>query len=419
MSAAVHERNVDAVRRSARRLYAVRETGLLDTPVEGAFDRLTRLTCRVLNVPATYMSLVDEQRDFYLSTCGFPEPISSGRNMTGPTFCQYAITSNVPLVIDDVLTVPVLRDLPAVKVLGVRAYAGIPLVAGNGDVIGAFCALDNKPREWTAVDLETLTGMADSALREVMYRTAVRRAERHEAAAKRRTEAREEVLNVVAHDLRTPVSVIGTASYTLSMLALPKEGLDAVQSVRAASGLISTLIHDLTEHVTFDAAHFSLRRQPIDASVLVEDAVAMLTPAVAQQDMVLIPDVDGMDVQVSADYERMLRVFTNLVRNALRAGARGSVIGIRQEVTADGVRFSVSDQGSGLTAEQRRPIEDSGWRPADPAAPDQGLGLYIAKVIVAAHGGTLSVTSNGSDGTTLAFTVPRLGTKTITGFVHD
>lgn len=386
----------------------MRETGLLDTPVEGSFDRLTRLTTRLLNVPATYMSLVDEQRDFYISTCGFPEPIASGRNMTGPTFCQYAITSNAPLVIDDVMTVPVLRDLPAVKVLGVRAYAGIPLVAENGDIIGAFCALDNKPREWTALDLETLVSMADAALREVMYRTAVRRAERHEAAAQRRTRAREEVLNVVAHDLRTPVSIIGTAAFTLSLQPLAKEGLDALQSVRAASGQIATLIHDLIEHDKFDAAHFTLRRQPIDANALVEDAITMLAPAAAQQDVVLIPDVDGTEVQVSADYERVLRVFTNLVRNALRAGGPGSAITIRQKASGDSVSFSVIDQGRGMTEEQRRPVDDPHWRPVDPAAPDQGLGLYIAKVIVAAHGGDLQVVRTGPEGSELAFTLPTL-----------
>src|SRR6266576_3658789 len=75
------------------RLGAVRGTGLLDSEVEEAFDRLTRLAVRLVKVPAAFVSLVDEHRDFYKSACGFGEPLASSRQLEGPTFCHFTILS--------------------------------------------------------------------------------------------------------------------------------------------------------------------------------------------------------------------------------------------------------------------------------------------------------------------------------------
>ena len=82
---------MDAVVRDPARLAALRETGLLDTPAEPAFDRLTRLAVRLLKVPATFLSLVDEDRDFYKASTGFGEPLASARELAGRTFCHFSI----------------------------------------------------------------------------------------------------------------------------------------------------------------------------------------------------------------------------------------------------------------------------------------------------------------------------------------
>ena len=93
---------IDAVTEPAR-LAAVRATGLLDTPAERAFDRLTRLAAKLTNTPVTFISLVDDRRDFYKSCFGFPEPLASERQLTGTTFCHYALSSDGPLVINDTM----------------------------------------------------------------------------------------------------------------------------------------------------------------------------------------------------------------------------------------------------------------------------------------------------------------------------
>ncbi|HEY4305513.1 MAG TPA: ATP-binding protein [Gemmatimonadaceae bacterium] len=158
------------------RLAALASTQLLDSEVEETFDRLTRLAVRLVDVPAAFISLVDRDRDFYKSACGFGEPLASARELSGPTFCHFTIQSTQPLVIPDTVADPRYRDVPTVKSLGVAAYVGIPLVI-DGQVIGAFCAIDVIPRQWTDRDISTLSDLAAIALREIEYRAAGKRSD--------------------------------------------------------------------------------------------------------------------------------------------------------------------------------------------------------------------------------------------------
>ena len=153
-----------------QRLAAVARTGLLDTPREASLDRLTRQAADRLGVPATFISLVDRDRDFYKSHFGFSEPLNSVRQLEGRTFCHYAIASGAPLVIDDTTRDPVYRDVPTVTTLGVRSYLGVPLRLEDGEIIGSFCAIDFEPRKWSEQDVGTMVEMAEATLREIRLR---------------------------------------------------------------------------------------------------------------------------------------------------------------------------------------------------------------------------------------------------------
>jgi hypothetical protein len=103
-----------------RRLAAVRATGLLDAPLAAGFDRITRLGAAALSVPATFISLVEDHRDFYLSHCGFGEPLVSERQVTGQTFCHFTIQGERPLIIPDTRADPPYSKVPTVESLGHR-----------------------------------------------------------------------------------------------------------------------------------------------------------------------------------------------------------------------------------------------------------------------------------------------------------
>ena len=155
-----------------RRLAAVRGTGLLDSLPTAGFDRITRLGAAALHVRATFISLVDDHRDFYLSQCGFSEPLASERQVTGQTFCHFTIQGERPVIIPDTRADPAYANVPTVKSLGVAAYLGVPLVLPSGEVIGAFCAIDFTPHVWSESDLIAATDLASLVVSEIELRQA-------------------------------------------------------------------------------------------------------------------------------------------------------------------------------------------------------------------------------------------------------
>ena len=120
----------------------------------------------------TFISLVDDHRDFYLSHCGFGEPLASERQLTGQTFCHFTIEGEVPLVISDTRAHPVYRNVPTVESLGVAAYLGAPLVLLSGEVVGAFCAIDHVPRAWTDLHIQNAVDIASLVVSEIELRQA-------------------------------------------------------------------------------------------------------------------------------------------------------------------------------------------------------------------------------------------------------
>jgi GAF domain-containing protein len=162
----------DAVQ-TPERLTELHRTQLLDTPPQESFDRLTRLTSTVLNVPVALVSLVDSDRQFFKSCLGLPQPWASERQTPlSHSFCQHVVQSRRPLIVSDAREHPLLRDNPAIRDLGVIAYAGAPLITPNGHVLGTLCAIDHTPRHWTPEQVEILCNLAGSVLTEIQLHAA-------------------------------------------------------------------------------------------------------------------------------------------------------------------------------------------------------------------------------------------------------
>lgn len=165
------------VSRDPQRLAALRRLELLDSPAEAAFDRLTRLAATILDAPVALASLVDEDRQFFASCVGLPEPWASARATSlSHSLCQHTMVAGAPLVIPDARAHPLVRENRAIPDLGVVAYLGIPLVTRDGHPLGAFCVIDHRPRAWTAREIALLTDLAASVLTELELRAATREA---------------------------------------------------------------------------------------------------------------------------------------------------------------------------------------------------------------------------------------------------
>ena len=151
--------------REPRRLAAVRATGLVDGPADPGMQTLARLCGKLLDVPVALISLVEAERQFLAAACGLPEPWAGARQTRlSHSFCQHVVVSRQPFVVADAREHPLLRESPAIRDLGVIAYAGLPLTTGDDEVLGSFCAIDHQPRVWTPADLDVLSDLADAAM---------------------------------------------------------------------------------------------------------------------------------------------------------------------------------------------------------------------------------------------------------------
>ena len=156
------------------RLDALHATGLLDSDVSPSFDRLARLASHVLHAPVALVSLVDEDRQFFKSCLGLPEPWASRRGSPlTHSFCQHAVASREPLLVSDAREHAVLRDNLAIRDMGVVAYAGIPLIDGQGHALGTLCVIDSQPRHWTTHQVQLLSDIAASVVTEITLAQAV------------------------------------------------------------------------------------------------------------------------------------------------------------------------------------------------------------------------------------------------------
>lgn len=150
------------------RLASLRALHLLDSPATEAFDRLARLAARSLHVPMVFTSLVDENRQFFKSGLGLPEPWTSAREIPlSHSFCQYVVASHQPLVVGDARVHPLLHTNPAIHDLNIVAYLGIPLTMADGHTLGSFCVSDSVPRTWGQEDIDTLRDIAASVVSEI------------------------------------------------------------------------------------------------------------------------------------------------------------------------------------------------------------------------------------------------------------
>lgn len=161
------------------RIAAIEATGLLDAEPSPAFERGARLAAALLGTSATHTTFVLGDRQFYPSHVGLPEPVASARETPlSYSFCRHVVDDEAPVVFDDTLEHERLAGNLAVAEFAVRTYAGVPLRAADGTVVGTVCALDFEPRRWTDEEVNLLADVADSLHTELVLRREVQRLRR-------------------------------------------------------------------------------------------------------------------------------------------------------------------------------------------------------------------------------------------------
>lgn len=156
------------------RLAALRDTRLVDSLPEDAYDRAIRLARKITGVPVGLLSFVDAERQYFKAQAGLSGPAAENRGTPlSHSFCQYVVSEGTTLVVEDARAHPLLSSNGAVGDLGVIAYLGVPVRDPSGEVLGSFCAISDAPRRWNSDEVTALTDLAHAVESEIRLRRAV------------------------------------------------------------------------------------------------------------------------------------------------------------------------------------------------------------------------------------------------------
>ncbi|MDY7078193.1 MAG: HAMP domain-containing sensor histidine kinase [Chloroflexota bacterium] len=224
----------------------------------------------------------------------------------------------------------------------------------------------------------------------------------------RSNELRRQMTADIAHDLRTPLTVIKGYTEALRDGDLPSTQA-TFETMYQEAQLLSHLIDDLRMLSLADAGELTLNRRATAPLELLSQAQAAYLPQAREADVALVIELDKAVPDVSVDPERMARVLENLIGNALRYTAAGGQITLGARTHEAGILLTVRDTGSGIPPEDLPHIFDRFYR-GDAARQaddgESGLGLAIAKSLVQAHGGTIAANSTVGQGTTFEIVLP-------------
>ena len=283
-----------------------------------------------------------------------------------------------------------------------RSIVRVPL-RDSEQVIGVISlGFAESHRQYRVEDVELVRAIAIRAGWAVQ-------AARQYAMATKAIAVREDILAVVAHDLRGPLGTILLVAEELRSTAEPA----MVDRIERAGARMDRLISDLLDWTSLESGHLRLAVAPLDVRSLLDDAAEVLTSQARAREHVLEVTGPDQDVEVTCDRARTFQVIANLVGNAIKFTPKGGRITLRAELEPACVRFTVEDEGPGIAPDHLPHVFERYWQ-AEAGTKHRhgiGLGLAIASGIVTAQGGTIEAISPIGSGARFSFTVPRRSTE--------
>ncbi len=287
-----------------------------------------------------------------------------------------------------------------------QTYLATPLTHA-GETIGAMALHFREANALGAADRAFTLLLAQATA------TALYRARSYDAEQEKRkhaelvAQAREEVLGVVAHDLRNPLGLIVTTTELLQEEDLEPSRRQQILDIAMRAGKqMNRLIDDLLDTVHIESGKFLLALEDVEVCSILRQAEETFRPIAERRSIKLTASSPGGEIWVRADPLRVSQVLANLIGNALKFTPENGSVTYSAAVSGADVEFRVTDTGPGISPEQREHLFEQFWQARKNDMRGVGLGLTIAKGIIDAHGGRIWCESTVGGGSTFSFTLP-------------
>lgn len=374
-----------------------------------AVPAILRLICKNTGMGFAAVARVTERS---WTACAVQDEVNFGLMAGGQlelhtTLCFESRAARATIVIDNFGTDPVYHGHHTARIYKLGSYISVPIILPDGNYFGNLCAIDPNPAEVANPrTLSMFEGFADLIAMQLVTEG------RHEAAQtalihERETASlREQFIAVLGHDLRNPLSAV---SATAELLSLRKNEPDLVkigQRLKSSTLRMARLIDDV-----MDFARGRLG-SGIGVSIdQVDDLAAALRGVVAEvreaNPLRLLADDIAINTPVRCDRTRVQQLLSNLLGNAVTHGAAAFPVRVQARIERAELVLTVINGGNEIAADVLSKVFEPYWRPAtSKPGGGLGLGLYICKQIVAAHGGTLEVRSSAQEGTCFVARLP-------------
>ena len=293
------------------------------------------------------------------------------------------------------------EHLQTLRSVGPTSLMALPLLM-HRQFLGAITFISSRPsRTYGPRDLllaEALASRAAMAIENArLYRASVHA-----------TELRDQVLGVVAHDLRNPLGAILLQAAMLKRRGPEPErrSRKPSETIERAATRMNRLIQDLLDVARMESGQLTIKPGRLSARELIVEAVDMQRTLASASSLELRVDDECEVSEVWGDRDRLIQVFENLIGNAIKFTKAGGCITVGAASRDHEIIFRVADTGSGIEPENLSRVFDRFWQATRADRQGAGLGLPITKGIVQAHGGRIWVESTPNRGTTFFFTIP-------------
>ncbi|MDX2055004.1 MAG: ATP-binding protein [Polyangiaceae bacterium] len=387
-----------------RRLAALADYRVLDTPEEVAFDNITEMSARLFEVPIALVSFVDSTRQWFKAHTG----LAIRETPREYSFCDHAIQADRTLLVPDASEDERFRTNPLVT--GdphIRLYCGVPLHTPQGEGLGTLCLIDRVPRTLSEKEIETLSAIARQVEIELEIRRRLALLQEHLAKNREAQRSKELMTSMLVHDLRGPLT-----SLTLLTTAIKPADSGSQQALLEATSEVSRMRHmlnDVLDICLHQQGAFRLRKTELELQPWVSDLVRRMERITRLQGQPLLLELPESTIVVNADPEVLGRVLENLINNASHHGPADSAIRIKGEVSGGSLQIEVADGGRPIPAHMRdrifapfERIEAEGEMPRT----GYGLGLSFCQLALLAHGGTIRVIENAAHGNSFILELP-------------
>jgi signal transduction histidine kinase len=292
--------------------------------------------------------------------------------------------------------------------VGIHSRVAAPLLMG-ARAIGLISVGRAEAHAFSEPEIELVSLLGRLAASAVQNIRAYESERRTVDELRRLSELRADFVSLVSHELRSPMAAVIGAARTLQQRwgeLQPSQRESFLALIGDETTRLADLIGDVLDTSRIEAGTFSYRFADVDIAALVRDVVA--SASIAQSEVPLVADVDSTQAVVRCDTDRMRQVFANLIDNAVKYSPAGSPVEVRVTRSDGQVVVAVSDRGEGISRDDQGLIFDKFGRASAGAGtkPGTGLGLYIARSIAEAHGGTLDVASAPGLGATFTLKLP-------------